>query len=178
LASAVALSPDGAWVAYGGAGHDVVVRAVGTGEVERRIGWGGAPVRRLEFSPDGARILAVRSSGPGPQRDGDGFAVWDLATGALRFTPVDHTTGVTDAVFSPDGLRLVSADRAGQARVWEAATGRLLLTLRGPAGPISRLAFSTDGSRLFAAGGKFDPLARRGDETAELAIWDARPLGE
>jgi WD40 repeat protein len=177
-ARAVALSPDGTTVAYGGDGPDVVVRAVASGDVVRRLGWAGAPVRRLAFGPDGGQLLVVRSSGPAPQGREGGLATWDLATGRLRFGPVDHPEGMTDAAFSPDGLRLASADRKGQARVWETATGRLLLTLRGPSGPITRLAFDLGGHRLFAAGGKFDPLVRRSEETAELTIWDARPIGE
>ncbi len=178
-ALAVALSPDGAAVVSGGDGPDVVVREVATGRVRHRLAGAGAPIRRLEFSPDGARLVVVRSTGPGPQGEGGGgLTVWDAATGALQFALGDHPAGVTDATFSPDGRRLVSADRTGQARVWEAATGRLLLILRGPASPITRVAFSHDGHRLFAAGGRVDPLARRGEETAELTVWDGRPLGD
>ena len=178
-ALAVALSPDGAAVVSGGDGPDVVVREVATGRVRHRLAGAGAPIRRLEFSPDGARLVVVRSTGPGPQGEGGGdLTVWDAATGALQFALGDHPAGVTDATFSPDGHRLVSADRTGQARVWEAATGRLLLILRGPASPITRVAFSHDGHRLFAAGGRVDPLARRGEETAELTVWDGRPLGD
>jgi WD40 repeat protein/serine/threonine protein kinase len=172
-ASAVALSPDGAWVAVGADGPDVIVRAVTTGAVVRRLEASGAPVRRLEFKPDGRDLLVVRSEGPGPARGEGGLTVWDVMTGTRRFGPVDHPGGITDAVFSPDGRRIASADRMGQARIWESATGRLMLTLRGPAGPIARLAFPPDGDRLFAAGGRYDPLARRSEETAELTSWDA-----
>ncbi|MDR3636502.1 MAG: protein kinase [Isosphaeraceae bacterium] len=175
--SAVALSPDGTMVAYGSDGPDVIVHAVGSRDVVRRLGRAGASVRRLEFSPDGGRLLVVRSSGPGPQREGGGLAVWDVATGTLLFGSDEHPGAVTDAAFSPDGLRLASADRTGQVRIQEAAGGRFLLTLRGPAGPIARLAFSPDGHRLFAAGGRVDPLVRRSEETAELTIWHARPIG-
>ena len=114
-ALAVALSPDGAAVVSGGDGPDVVVREVATGRVRHRLAGAGAPIRRLEFSPDGARLVVVRSTGPGPQGEGGGgLTVWDAATGALQFALGDHPAGVTDATFSPDGRRLVSADRTGQ----------------------------------------------------------------
>jgi WD40 repeat protein len=177
--SALALDPGGTEVASGGDGPSVAIRDVATVQVRLRLPLegAGAPVSRLAYSPDGARIAVVRSAGPaaGDRREGN-LTLWNAATGSRLFALNHGPAGVTDAAFSPDGLRLVSADRGGQVWVWEPATGRLLLTLRGPAGPIARIAFSTDGHRVYAAGGATDPLGYRDRETGELTFWDGRPI--
>jgi len=38
------------------------------------------------------------------------------------------------------------------------------------------VAFSSDGHRILASGGRIDSLARAREETAELTIWDGRPV--
>jgi WD40 repeat protein len=86
---------------------------------------------------------------------GDGcMRLWDLRTGALRFTMPCMPPYVERAVFSPDGTRIaVTAGRTVQ--IWDPATGGRLLTLRSGGQGFLALAFSPDGTRL-AAGGERD----------------------
>jgi WD40 repeat protein len=172
----VALSPDGESAAAGGEG-EVFIFDAARGVSRHRLAGSGAAVRTLSYNSDGALIAVVRSAGHFPQPSGgDDLAVFDAATGQLRYACGDQPAGVTAAVFSPDGQRLASADRAGQVVIREASSGRPLLTLHGPADRIARLAFTRDGNRLLAAGGRVDPLGLRSEEAEEFTIWDGRPL--
>jgi WD40 repeat protein len=64
-----------------------------------------------------------------------------------------------ELAFSPDGRRVVVADR-GQVSVWDAATGEELLAL-APAPGIRSLRFSPDGRRLVGV-----------DEQGTIVLWD------
>lgn len=73
-----------------------------------------------------------------------------------------HTLPVNEAVFTPDGTRVVSAGEDGIIRLWNAATGQELATLEGHARRIFGLAISPDGSCI-ASGG----------DGSEVRLWDA-----
>jgi eukaryotic-like serine/threonine-protein kinase len=176
LAPIVALSPDGESVASGDAGN-VVIFDVASGVPRRPLAGSGAPVRGLAYSPDGTLIAVVRPAGQDPQpRGGEDLAVYETATGLLRYSCGDHSAAVSDAVFSPDGQRLASADRSGKVVIREAFSGRPLLTLHGLADQIQRIAFTPDGNSLLATGGRVDALGLRSEEAEEFTIWDGRPL--
>jgi len=54
-----------------------------------------------------------------------------------------HGAPVTELVFSPDGKRLVSADREQTVKVWDTAAGQEVITFP----KASFVAFSPDGNR-------------------------------
>ena len=62
-----------------------------------------------------------------------------------------HSAAVIDAVFSPDGQRIVTASQDNTARVWNAATGQLVAKLEGHSGAVWHAAFSPDGQRVVTA---------------------------
>ena len=74
-------------------------------------------VTSVEFSPDGARILAA---------SGTTARVWDAATGKPLTESMKHDATVGSARFSPDGMRIVTASEDRTARVWDAITGKPL----------------------------------------------------
>ncbi len=76
-------------------------------------------------------------------------------------TLAGHNGAVNQAIFSPDGKRIVSASDDGTVKVWDAATGRHLQTLDGPHGAIKSIAFSPDGRRIVS-----------GSETGTIKVWD------
>ena len=61
-----------------------------------------------------------------------------------------HTGGVSRALFSPDGSRIVTASRDRTARLWD-AEGRAVAALRGHDGPVYSAVFSPDGLRVLTA---------------------------
>ncbi len=87
--------------------------------------------------------------------------MWDASTGSLETALRGHTGVVTQASFSPDGGRLLTASFDGTARVWDAASGKELLCLRHD-GAIRNAVFSTDGRFIATASV---------DRTA--CVWDA-----
>ncbi len=77
----------------------------------------GGPVARVALSPDGKTLAAAV---------GERVQRWDTATGEPAGEPIP-VGGVPDYVaYSPEGSRLVTVTRTGQARVWDAATAKAL----------------------------------------------------
>ena len=70
-------------------------------------------------------------------------AAWRLVT------PEGHRLLVASAVFSPDGLSVLTASVDGTARIWEVASGRELQRFDG----VSFAAFSPDGRSVVTASG-------------------------
>jgi WD40 repeat protein/serine/threonine protein kinase len=80
-----------------------------------------------------------------------------------RLTINPHKGGAYSAAFSPDGLRIVTGNADGTARVWDAETGAELLVLKGHNSGVPSVSFSSDGSRIVT--GSYDATAM---------VWDAK----
>ena len=93
----------------------------------------------VAFSPNGAKLAAGGTDNKA--------MVWDLESGEVLLTLVDHQGDISDVVFSPDGTRLVTASIDATAKVWDARTGEALFTLSGHSGSLRAIAFDPDGAR-------------------------------
>src|SRR5262249_13316349 len=62
-----------------------------------------------------------------------------------------HEGRVWQAVFSPDGTRVLTASEDNTARLWDTVSGQLLATLSGHTGPVRQAVFSPDGTRVLTA---------------------------
>jgi WD40 repeat protein/serine/threonine protein kinase/tetratricopeptide (TPR) repeat protein len=145
-------------------------------------------VTSVSFSPDGTRILSAGR----PQNNPVDVKVWDARTGAVQLelkgpewpaglAPVGGSVPVTNAVYSPDGTRIVHAGENNTARVCDARTGTLLLELKGGhTTQVFMMMFSPDGTRIVTVGDNkplsIDHAQGRvvGGGPGEVKVWDAR----
>jgi WD40 repeat protein len=83
--------------------------------------------------------------------------LWDASTGKLlhtlhpRNSKVTDSSAVTDAEFSPNGLKVVTVSDDHKGRVWNARTGRQLQVLVGHSFPVNAGSFSPDGHWIVTA---------------------------
>ena len=86
-----------------------------------------------------------------------------------------HSNLVIQAVFSPDGRKILTASYDNTARVWDASTHRCLLTLSGHLAPVRSAEFSPDGKKIATA--SWDSTARIWDAQTgrSLRVIDTRP---
>jgi WD40 repeat protein len=115
---------------------------------------------RTRFSPDGHSILVF----------GNGRAAHVLETDSGRelFPPLEHEDRLRDALWSPDGKRILTAANLAGARSWDAVTGKLALSFPH-SNSVRAIAISPDGTRLAT-----------GQDGKLVQIWEtlsARPVG-
>jgi WD40 repeat protein len=130
------------------------------------------PVQLAAFSPDSKWLVTVSA---------DRIQLWRTETSQHRgetagqsFTlvgkPMWHDKRVNSAVFSPDGLRLVTASDDSTVRLWDAATGMPVGEPMLHQDRVSSARFSPDGTRVVTA-----------SDDGAVCLWDAafgRLLGE
>jgi len=143
---AVAISPDGKWLAVTGDGKDLPVALwdVRAGRVARNLAGIRYP-SSLAFSPDG-KSLAVSS-----QTD-DKINIFNVATGDLSQTLSMNGYGFSDLVFSPDARLLAAVPNvAGRVYIFDMSKNKWVGALKTD-GSIAEAAFSPDGKKLATAG--------------------------
>lgn len=168
---AVAVSPDGKWLASADRLGDVRVWDAGDGKLlqafsaptfytydaEKRVRSIGG-IRGLRFSPAGDRLAL---SGIGQVSNVDGFVgpcrveLWDWQAGQRVFEGQDkHQAVLNDLQFAPDGEWLLAGgggDGGGILAVWDLKQPAPLHTVK-PKGHVHRVRLDASGDRLFAAG--------------------------
>ncbi len=164
---AVALSPDGKWVAAGGwdARYSVdktmavTIFEAATGRLVTRLGRFGSVVNHLAFSPDGSRLAAALGGGAG-------MRLWQTA--GWRLLAEDKDYGGKDSYGAGfDGAnRLYTVADDGQIRRY-GADGRLEAKAAAQGG---KEPFSV---AVHPQGGK---LAVGFDDTTAVEVYDARTL--
>ncbi len=88
-----------------------------TGRVVRRLRH-SEDVRKLAFSPDGARLFGLDEAGR--------FVQWDLTSGRPLKAFDGRRFGVLDGVFAADGSIFVGQSETFAAVLWESATNRVI----------------------------------------------------
>ena len=161
-------NPDGTRVLTAGGDGRARIWDAKTGQlIVDRINPGNV-VHRARFSPDGRRVATA----------GRAAQTWDATTGEPLTGPLTMSDrSVWDAIFSPDGTKLLATYGSGYldqgaalARVWDAASGEPITPVieRGGAWIYSG-GFSPDGNRFVLA-----------DATGEVQVFatsNGQPLG-
>ena len=110
-ADSVALSPDGHFLAVGGAGRVVRVWDVRARKLVHELDQGGNGAFTLEFSPDG-RTLAISGFEPAA-------SLWDVASGTQIGPPLSAGDRRTMIDLSADGRQMLEVHGNGQGAVWD-----------------------------------------------------------
>ncbi len=163
---AIALSPDGRWLAVGGfmatftGSNQIDVGAIrlydfASGELKALLKGHGNAVSGLAFSPDGKKLISG---------SGDNTAIiWDVDEKS-RLHRLEGHRDVIDAVgFTPDGARAVTGSKDSTLRLWRVADDALLRAMKGHKAGVFRLAVSPrDGS------------IASGDRSGAIRLWDGK----
>ncbi|MGI5214916.1 NB-ARC domain-containing protein [Plantactinospora sp. CA-290183] len=137
---ALAVSPDGTWLAT--ASHDRTVRIwdPATGTCRHTLTGHTEWVTAVAVSPDGTWLATASHD--------DTVRIWDPATGTCQHTLPGHTSSMTAVAVSPDGTWLATTSHDDTVRIWDPTTGTCQHTLTGHAYSITAVAISPDGTWL------------------------------
>ena len=76
--------------------------------------------------------------------------------------PIGHSLGVSTAIYSPDGKRIVTSSLDNSVKIWEVSSGLLLANLKGHTDTVTTALYSPDGKKIMTA-----------CEDGTAKIWDA-----
>lgn len=132
-------------------------------ESERSFIASDAAVFGLDVSNDGTLVAIGDAKGR--------VRVFELATGAERFSAHEHTDLVDDVRFDASAKRLVSASHDRTARIWDVATGACSLVQKDHRFPLGGAAFTPDGAHVVSANYETQWNGKR--IAGVVRLWDA-----
>jgi WD40 repeat protein len=135
--TAVAFSPDGAWLATASLDQTVKVWSTANWNLQQTLVESNA-VGSVAFSPDGQEIISGSVDGT--------ISMWNWSGGNCVWTIAAHALPVTATVFTPDGSRVISGSDDRTVRVWSAADGSAVGTAGSRNNFLGAVALSPDGT--------------------------------
>jgi len=144
--TAVAISPDGKWLAVSGY-HEILLREYG-GDLVARLQGLSDRIHTILFSPDGVTLAAVGGS---PARFGE-VQIWDLTTRKQKHSIVVSNDTLFGAAFSPDGSRIACGAADKSIRLFDTATGKEIRKMDHHEDWVFGAIFGVDGKRLVSVG--------------------------
>ncbi len=143
----IAASPDGKHFATV-LGNQILIWTADAGRLEHRLAGHTSHVSSLDFDRSSRFVVSA-----GQDKT---VRIHDVARGETIRVFTEHTFGVLNARFAPDGETIVSSSAfpsgtdKGELLVWKAATGDVLHRLDGFTGAIMNIGFLGDGKTLVA----------------------------
>lgn len=153
--TALAWSPDGAYLASGGDDHSIQIWQPESGSSVYIFRGSSGSVPAVTWAPD-SRRLASASAGPstsgGAPAQGNAVQVWYALTGKAIYSYYGHASGITSVAWDPKGERIASASTDYTVQIWDATTGKQPLVHRTPPWYVWTLAWSPDGQQIASGG--------------------------
>src|SRR5712692_4984500 len=140
--TAVAISPDGKWMAVSGY-REILLREYEGGLAARLPGLSDR-IHTILFSPDGKTLAAVGGS---PARFGE-VQIWDLATRKQKHSILVSNDTLFGASFSPDGARIACGAADKSLRIFDVAAGKEIRKIDHHEDWVFGTIFGADGKRL------------------------------
>ncbi len=139
---AIALSPDGRWLAAGSADH-ITLWAMPQRGAPVWSGAHSAALQAVAISPDSQTVVSADQGG--------GIKIWQLASGHRTHAWLAHQPGAMAIALHPTQRLVASAALDSSLKIWDIELGTQVQSLTGNA-PI---AFSGDGSILVTQGAQY-----------------------
>jgi len=173
---ALAVSPDGQWLATGTSGKMVLLWRVGNTKPVREIPVTLTGVHALAFSPDSKTFAAGLGDPLNYEPKDKALELYRVADGA-RVWSVPYERTPSALAFSPDGAAVAVLTDLFNVRVHNTVTGALIFE-KGIAGAPRVLAYSPDGKWLAVAtymgvelfSAKGEPKSKLGDTEGVIAF--------
>ncbi len=141
--NAVAISPDGCFLATGSDDKSICLWDLNTRKAIAIFTGHSSAVKSVAFSPD-KKLLASSS-------DDKTIKLWNISSHQEIWTLLGHTHAVKSLAFSPDGTFLASGSWDKTIKLWDVKTGVLKRTLTGHNLQVTAVAFSPCGKVLASA---------------------------
>ena len=157
-----AFSPDSKKVITADFGTSTRIWDVDSGKKLHNLEGGCGHRWSVVMSPDGKKVIASTRTVT---------RIWDTESGK----ELQKIEGLSFPIcaFSPDGKKIVTANRDDAAQIWDADTGQELRKLEEPERVIDFVAFSPDGTTVLTVS-REKPLPQEVPENYYIArIWDA-----
>ncbi|HEY7126690.1 MAG TPA: WD40 repeat domain-containing protein [Ktedonobacterales bacterium] len=150
---ALALSPDGRWLASGSADALVLLCELDSGTATSKLAQADT-VCALAWTPSSQALFTAGQDGR--------LCVFEVPSGRLLRVLLQQQEWLMSLACSPDGQRLACGLEESTGLVLEVATGNLYGWLTGPSNQLTGLAWSPDGSLLVGGGAE-----------GTLQVWEA-----
>ncbi|MEH1778783.1 MAG: serine/threonine-protein kinase [Nostoc sp.] len=184
MVHAIAISPDGQFIASGSNDKTIKLWQVATGKLVRQLGrWSSSHssmVHSVAFSPisasfsyqgDSGKSTGVADMNRGILASGswdNTIKLWDVNTGKEIRTLTGHANWVNSVAFSPDGKFLASGSADCTIKLWQVGTGIEIQTLTGHSDAVSSVAYCP---RTPATNSQDRQLVASGSNDYTIKLW-------